>query len=66
MTEAEAVKKAPRFPLIVIGALECKVMNDEELLGMRVVAWARLIKIFGVLRWGDLQHLEAAGPCAAH
>ena len=27
MTEAEAVKKAPRIPLIVVAALECKVMN---------------------------------------
>ena len=58
LTDAEAVKKAPRMPIIVIGALECKVMNVDAALGVRVVAWARLLKVFGTLRWDDLQRLR--------
>ena len=58
MTEAEAVKKAPCIPLIVIAALECRVMNMEAAMGMRVMAWSRLLKVFGVMRWDDLQRLR--------
>ena len=58
LTDAEAVQKAPRFPVIVIGALECKVMHAESPLVVRVVAWARLLKVFGTLRWDDLQRLR--------
>ena len=57
-TGADAVLKAPRFPVVVIGALECKVMCPEAPLGIRVVAWCRLVKIFGTLRWDDLQRLR--------
>ena len=39
MTGADAVHKAPRLPIIVLGALECKVMCPEAPLGVRVVAW---------------------------
>ena len=58
MTGADAVHKAPRFPIIVIGALECKVMNPSAPLGVWVVAWARLVKVYGTLRWDDLQRLR--------
>jgi hypothetical protein len=58
MTDARAVQKAPRFPIIVIGALECKVMSTSAPLGLRVVAWARLLKVYGTLRWDDLQRLR--------
>ncbi len=56
--DAEAVKKAPRLPVLVLGALECKVMNTSVALGMRLVAWLRLLKVFGSLRWDDLQRLR--------
>ena len=58
LTDAEAVKKAPRFPLVMLGAMECMVMNEDRVLGMRIVAWARLVKVYGVLRWDDLQRLR--------
>ncbi len=51
MTDSAAVKKAPRLPLIVLGALECKVTDEDAVLGMRVLAWARLVKVYGILRW---------------
>jgi hypothetical protein len=34
------------------------VLDQEQPLGLRVVAWARLLKIFAVLRWDDLQRLR--------
>ena len=33
-------------------------MNMEAVMGMRVMAWSRLLKVFGVLRWDDLQRLR--------
>jgi hypothetical protein len=59
-TGADAVMKAPRLPIVVIGALECKVMCPDAPLGIRVVAWSRLVKVYGTLRWDDLQRLR---PC---
>ena len=55
----EEIRRAPRFPVSLIAALEVAVV-DEALLprGLRVVAWARLVKIFGVLRTDDLQRLR--------
>ena len=55
------IKRAPRFPVSLIAALEVAVVNEECFpLGLRVVAWARLLKIFGVLRTDDLQRLKPA------
>jgi hypothetical protein len=56
-TGADAVHKVPRLPIIVIGALECKVMSTSAPLGVRVMAWCRLLKVFGTMRWDDLQRL---------
>ena len=58
MTGADSVHKAPRLPIIVLGALECKVMCPLAPLGVRVVAWARLLKVYGTMRWDDLQRLR--------
>jgi hypothetical protein len=52
-TDAEAVRKAPRFLIVIIGALECQVMNPEISLGIRVVSWARLLKVYGTMRWPE-------------
>ena len=38
--------------------MECKVLCPDAPLGMRVMAWSRLIKIYGTLRWDDLQRLR--------
>ena len=54
----EATKRAPRFPLSLIAALEVAVVSESLTKGMRVVAWARLLKIYGTLRADDLQRLR--------
>jgi hypothetical protein len=57
-SEAVAVLKAPRLPLIVLASLELYVMDVAKPVGLRVVAWSRLIKVYSVLRWDDLQRLR--------
>jgi hypothetical protein len=56
--EAVMVKKAPRFLIVMVASLETHVVDEDQPLGMRILAWARLLKIFGVLRWDDLQRLR--------
>jgi hypothetical protein len=57
-TSGETVRKAPRVPLVVIAALENKVVSGDLLVGIRIFAWTRLIKIYGSLRSDDLQRLR--------
>ena len=53
----QAVKKAPRLTVLVMISMEIKVLDGEAPLVVRVVAWIRLIKVYGGLRWDDLQRL---------
>ena len=58
---AEATVKAPRFPVSVVAALEVAVTDENSLLvGLRVVAWCRLIKVYGVMRTDDLKRVRPA------
>ena len=50
-------KRAPRFPLVLLCALEGMVLDSSALPVLRVVAWTRLLKVYGVLRADDLQRL---------
>ena len=50
--------KAPRIPVVVIAGLEVAVGNEELPVCLRVVAWCRLLKTFGVLRADDLQRIS--------
>ena len=53
------VKKALRFPISVIAALELAVAaEDRNPVGARVSAWARLLKINGSLSMDDLQRIH--------
>ena len=54
----EETKRAPRFPLSLIAALEVAVANASLTKGMRIVAWTRLLKVYGTLRADDLQRLR--------
>jgi hypothetical protein len=50
--------RAPRLPAIVVGALE-EAVSDEDIPGtLRVIAWTRLLKTYGVLRADDLQRMR--------
>ena len=51
------VRKAPRFPVVILVALELKVVDGQAPLVLRVFAWVRLLKVYGGLRWDDIQRL---------
>ena len=50
-------RKAPRLPAVVVAALELLVCDWGAAPAARVVAWARLLKVYGALRADDLQRL---------
>eukprot|EP00435_Cladocopium_sp_Y103_P018752 s3632_g4.t1 len=63
-------KRAPRYPVVImealehmVGGLDCKgdehmVEDDTRRLGYRVVAWIKLVKLWGCLRWDDIQKVN--------
>ena len=52
----EETRRAPRFPLSLVAAMELAVTRDAKLpAAAKVVIWSRLVKIFGALRMDDLQ-----------
>ena len=51
------VVRAPRFPVSVVVAMEVAVMTEEIADGLRVLLWARLLKVFGVMRMDDLRRV---------
>ena len=53
-------RRAPRYPAIVIEALELMVVNENAVLGLRILAWAKLVKVWGALRFDDLQKIHPA------
>lgn len=50
-------RKAPRFLTIMIASLELEVMSENVAEVRRFFGWVRLLKIFGALRWDDVQRL---------
>ena len=52
------VRKSPRFLTILVMALEMGVGDAEVPRAYRVFMWARLLKVYGVLRSDDLQRLD--------
>ena len=54
---APLIKRAPRYPVIVLVAIERVVLDDSEPTGLRVYAWAK-VKVWASLRWSDLQAIR--------
>ena len=52
-----ARRKAPRVPIAVMASLEVMVVDTTAPMCVRVGAWARLLKIYGVMRTDDLQKI---------
>ena len=55
---APLIKRAPRYPVIVLVAIERVVLDDSKPTGLRVYAWAKLVKVWASLRWSDLQAIR--------
>ena len=51
-------RRAPRYPAVVIEALECMVLDVTVSICIRVLAWCKLLKILGGLRYDDLQKIK--------
>ena len=51
-------RRAPRLPSILIAALEITVMARGKPGFWRVLAWIRLLKVWGSLRWDDLHRIS--------
>ena len=58
-SEVLRVRKAPRLPVVVLMALELKVVDMNAPRAIRVTAWYRLVKVYGGLRWDDLQRMHS-------
>ena len=56
--EAPPVRRAPRYPSVVIESLEATVIDTELSVGMRIMAWVKLLKIWGALRFDDMQKIN--------
>ena len=56
----EIVDKAPRFLAGVIAAVELMVSFPGKPLALKVVAWARLVKVHGVMKMDDTQRIKPA------
>ena len=39
------IRRAPRYPVMVLVVIERVVMDDSEPTGLRVYAWAKLVKV---------------------
>ena len=53
---APLIRRAPRYPVMVLVIFERVVMDDSE--PMRIYAWAKLVKVWASLRWSDLQAIR--------
>ena len=57
---APLIKRAPRYPVLVLVQLEAVVVDPGHAIGWRVWAWAKLVKIWESLRWSHLQAIISA------
>eukprot|EP00435_Cladocopium_sp_Y103_P068936 s20_g32.t1 len=51
-------KRAPRYPVVCMEAFEHMVDDETKRLGYRIVAWIKLVKLWGSLRWDDVQRIN--------
>ena len=51
-------KRARRYPAVFMEAFEHMVEDESRRLGYRVVAWVKLVKLWGSLRWDDIQKIN--------
>ena len=54
------IRRAPRYPAVAVESLEMAVMDTEQTVGFRVIAWVKLLKIWGALRFDDMQKIKPA------
>ena len=55
--DSAPTKRAPRYPVVMMEAFEHVVEDENQLLGIRVVSWVKLVKLWGTMRWDDVQKM---------
>ena len=55
--DAPPLKRAPRYPAALLESMEDAVEDRHLPTGLRVVAWVKLVKAWGTLRWDDVQRI---------
>ena len=55
--DSAPTKRAPRYPVVMMESFEHVVEDESQLLGIRVIAWIKLVKLWGTLRWDDVQKM---------
>eukprot|EP00435_Cladocopium_sp_Y103_P041334 s1729_g11.t1 len=56
--DAPPIRRAPRYPAVAVESLEATVLDTELSVGMRIMAWVKLLKIWGALHYDDLQKIN--------
>ena len=54
-------RKAPQYPISVLIALECTVMDKSFLPYKRVFCWWKLVRVWGSMRFDDILHVRPDG-----
>ena len=57
-SKAPPVRRAPRIVSCFIPAMEEMVMDEATPVPVRIAAWIKLVKIWGLLRFSDMVHLQ--------
>ena len=52
---APLTKRATRYPVVMLAAMEELLLDELPALGWRIWAWVKLIKAWASLRWSDVQ-----------
>ena len=55
---APLTQRAPRYPTWILVKIERLVLDDGEVAGLRIFAWAKLFKSWASLRWSDIQAIK--------
>ena len=56
--DAPPPRRAPRYPVVMIEAMEKTVLKTEAAMGLRLISWVKLVKIWGSLRFDDVQKIN--------
>ena len=55
--KAPPMRRAPRYPAVLFEAFENVVLDERRCVGFRIIACVKLIKLWGTLRYDDIQKI---------
>ena len=56
--EGPPPRRAPRYPVVMLESMEKTVLDEAVDMGLRVIAWTKLVKVWGGLRFDDMQKIN--------